>query len=146
LLGRFVIRIKTSHVLRLPLLVILVTCGPPLTDASSHNITGHWTTVDPVGPVQNISMDITQGPDGAVAGTWSGKVTLAAVSCPPELGSTPSGPVDGTYKVVGIALTMLGVGDMEGQEISPGQIRGSILSCGTFYLVHFSLRPQPSGG
>lgn len=125
--------------------MVLATCGPPLTDPSPENITGHWSTADHIGPVYDVVMNIQQFSDGNVSGDWSGKVSPVNVDCPPGLGATPTGPVGGTHTIVGISLAVLGIGDFKGQKISSSSFRGTVFSCGIFYNVTFTLIPGTGG-
>ena len=129
-----------------PLLAILVTCGPPLTEPSSQNISGHWISPDRIGPIYDISMDVSQTEDGDVSGEWAGKASPTDAACPEGLGTNPSGRVSGTNKALGLNLAVVGAGDFQGQMISPTALRGSLFSCGVFYPITFSAVIAASGG
>jgi hypothetical protein len=124
-----------------PLLVIaaVASCGPPLTEPSSLNISGRWATTDAIGPVSDAEMSITQRPDGTVSGQWSAKVFPDTASCPPDLGTNPTGPVNGANTVLEVRLSLLGVGDFDGQAIDGKTLEGSFISCGNSYTIVFSL-------
>ena len=124
----------------------MVACGPPLTDPSSLNITGSWTTSDNVGPLHDIVMNIIQIADGTIKGDWSGTLIPPDAACPAGLPASPSGPVTGSYNVVGIGLNVLGIGFFHGQKISPTEMRGDFQSCGSFYSVTFTLTSPIPGG
>ena len=128
------------------LLAILVTCGPPLTEPSSHNISGQWISSDRIGPIYDISMDISQTPAGDVSGKWAGKASPSNAACPGGLGTNPTGPVSGTNKALGLNLAVVGAGDFQGQVISPTALRGSVYSCGVFYPIAFSAVIAANGG
>jgi hypothetical protein len=127
-------------------LALIVACGPPLTDPSSQNVTGSWSTTDHVGVVYDISLNLTQDAGGKITGEWAGKVSSPNATCPPEIGTAPTGPVTGTNTVIGISLSVLGAGEFRGQVISPTEMRGSFESCAFGYEVTFSLRGPAPGG
>ena len=129
------------------LVVVFAACGPPLTQPSSQDLTGRWTSADHIGPVFNLDMDISQNSDGTVVGTWSSNVSPANPTCPPELADSASGTVSGTHTVLEVRLSVLGVGDFQGQAINSGTtLRGSFESCGNTYVVTWSLAPPPPAG
>ena len=127
------------------LIILSVACGPALNEPSSDNITGHWTSSDHLGPVFDIAMDITQKADGTVTGTWSSLVSPPHPSCPPDIGDTANGPVDGSNSAVGLLLSLKGAGDFQGQ-VNSTTISGSLFSCGHTYPVTFSLASPVAGG
>src|ERR1051325_813517 len=90
--SRFAVRLRGG----LFVIAWVAACGPPLTQPSSQDITGHWTSGDQVGPLSNLQLNITQQADGSVSGSWSGKFFPPTATCPPGLGSDPNGPVQGT--------------------------------------------------
>jgi hypothetical protein len=144
---RWIERIKTQRALRLlPLFVVLVTCGPPLSDPSPLNITGRWISDAQVGPITEIVMDVNQKPNGDISGNWSGKATPSGIPCWSSLGTTPSGSVAGSYTEIRIAVTVEAIGVFQGQKISPSEIRGTFDACGTVYNALFTLVNAPSGG
>ena len=122
------------------LLVIGVvgSCGPPLTQPSSQNISGRWTATEAIGPLSVVDMALTQRPDGTVSGQWSGRVFPANPLCPPELGTTPTGSVSGTNTVLEVRLSLVGVGDFSGQAVDDNTLEGSFVSCSILYAVVFS--------
>ena len=145
---RSVIEITTRlRGIRRSLLLCLwcAACGPSLNEPSSANVTGHWTSNDHVGPVFDIVMDISQHSDGSVSGSWSSLVSPPHPDCPPDISDKANGPVDGTNTVLGILISLRGVGDFQGQ-VDGSRISGSLFSCGIFYPMNFSLvAPLPGG-
>ena len=128
------------------LVVVLTACGPPLTQPSSLDLTGSWTSADHIGPVFNLEMVIRQNPDGTIVGTWASDVSPPHPACPPDLSARSVGTVSGTNTVIGVNLSLLGVGDFQGQVIGSATMRGSFLSCGNTYVVTWSLAgPAPAG-
>lgn len=117
---------------------VLEGCGPPLTQPSSQNISGRWAATKPIGPLSVVNLVLTQLPDGTVSGQWSGTVFPPNPACPPELGTTPTGPVNGTNTVLEVRLSILGLGDFAGQAIDDNTLKGSLLSCSNVYAVVFS--------
>jgi len=126
--------------------LVLASCGPPLTEPSSKNLSGHWTSTDHIGPVFNVEVTINQTPDGTIVGTWSSDVSPPNPTCPPELTNKGTGPVSGRNTVLGVQFSLLGAGDFQGQSDSRTTMRGSVLSCGVFFPIHFALAgPAPAG-
>lgn len=117
-------------------------CGPPLTDPSHVDLSGHWVSTDQIGPVSDIEMDIIQHEDGSVEGNWSGKA-ITPIVCPPGLGTNPTGPVNGSNTVLEVRLALLGAGDFQGQIVDDKTLKGSFDSCQNIYEVSFSLAAVP---
>jgi hypothetical protein len=133
-------RMKLPRWLCRSLLLIAVceACGPSLTQPSSQDISGHWATTDAIGPLADVQLTVTQRPDGTVSGQWSARVSQANVSCPPELGTNPTGSVSGTNTILEVRLSFLGAGDFQGQVVDGETLEGSFVSCSDAYAVVFS--------
>jgi len=130
----------------LSLVLVFAACGPPLTQPSSLNLTGLWTSADQIGPVFNLEVVIRQNPDGTIVGTWASDISPPHPACPPDLGDRAVGTVGGTNTVIGVGLSLLGVGDFQGQAINSATLKGSFVSCETTYPVTLSLAgPAPAG-
>jgi hypothetical protein len=128
------------------LVVVFAACGPPLTEPSAVDLTGRWTSVDHVGPVFNFEMIIHQSSDGTIVGTYSSDVSPPHPPCPPDISDKAVGTVDGNNAIIGVQLSLKGVGDFQGQVVSDSTLRGSFQSCGNDYAVTFSLAgPAPAG-
>jgi hypothetical protein len=132
-------------ILSVVLVAALASCGPPLTQPSSLNLSGRWTSVDHIGPVFNLEMTISQRADGTIAGTWASDVFPLNPACPPNLSARSDGIVNGINTVVGVTLAILGTGDFQGQATDSGTLRGSVVSCGNTYPITFSLAGAPAG-
>lgn len=127
------------------LVVTLASCGPPLTQPSSLDLSGHWTSVDHIGPVFNLEMNLSQNADGTITGTWASDVSPPHPDCPPELSARSNGTVKGTNTVVGVSLSILGIGDFKGQAIGSSTLHGSILSCALLPVTWTLAGPVPAG-
>lgn len=121
------------------LIAIVGSCGPELTQPSAFNISGQWTSNDQIGPLSEIQVDINQHPDGTIEGSWSGKASPPDGTCPPDLGSAPTGTVRGANTVLQVQFSLLGAGDFDGQAIDDKTLDGSFEMCGRSYTVRFSL-------
>lgn len=124
-------------------IAVVASCGPPLTQPSSQDISGRWATTDTIGPLSDVEMSITQLPDGTVSGQWSATIFPADAPCPPGLGANPTGPVNGTNTVLEVRLSLLGAGDFYGQAIDSQTLKGSFVSCSTYAVVFSFVGPLP---
>jgi hypothetical protein len=123
----------------------VIGCGPPLSEPASFTITGRWKSADRVGAISDIVLDVTQQPDGVLTGHWSANATPNGV-CPPDIGTSPSGPATGHNTVVEVQVALMGVGDFHGQRIDDATIRGNLDSCQAHFPVSFSsVGPTPAG-
>jgi hypothetical protein len=143
-------RVDTTKVLgwigRWGLAVVFAACGPPLTQPSSLDLSGRWTSTDHIGPVFNLEVVIRQNADGTIVGTWASDVSPPHPACPPDLSATSSGTVSGSNTIIGVQFSLLGVGDFQGQAIDSTALRGSFESCGNTYRVTLSLVGPPPAG
>lgn len=128
------------------LLVALGGCGPPLTDPSSLDITGVWTSSNKIGPLSGIHLNVTQRADGTLLGQWSGVLSPPNAVCPPGLGANPVGQISGTNTVLQIQISLLGAGSFAGQETDGQTLEGSVLSCGQLYRITFLRLDAPTTG
>lgn len=146
-MARSVDTTKVLGLIRLwALAVVFAACGPPLTQPSSLDLSGRWTSADHIGPVFNLEVVIRQNADGTIVGTWAGDVSPPNPACPPALGASPAGTVRGSNTVVGVLVSLLGIGDFQGQAINSTTLKGSFVSCETTYAVTLSLAgPAPAG-
>jgi hypothetical protein len=133
-------RMKIPELVCRTLLVLAAfeSCGPPLTEPSSLDISGRWATNDAIGPLADVEMSITQLPDGTVSGQWSARLAVPNAACPPDLGANPMGPVNGSNTVLKARLTLLGAGDFDGQITDSGTMKGSFTSCSNIHAIVFS--------
>ena len=142
-------RLRTTNIFRSlwSLATILgFACGPALSEPSSHNISGRWSTAATIGPLSQILVDVTQQADGTIQGHWSGKANPPDAPCPPALGPAPTGGVNGSNTVFSVRWALLGAGDFQGQIIDDHTLRGSLTSCDAVYAVTFALvGPVPGG-
>jgi hypothetical protein len=143
-------RVDTIKVLgwirRWALGVAFAACGPPLTQPSSVDLSGRWTSTDHIGPVFNLEVVIRQNVDGTIVGTWAADVSPPHPVCPPDLSAISSGTVSGSNTIIGVQFSLLGIGDFQGQAIASTALKGSFESCGITYRVSLSLvGPAPAG-
>jgi hypothetical protein len=128
------------------LVVVFAACGPPLTQPSSLDLTGRWTSADQIGPVFNLEVVVRQNPNGTITGTWASDVSPPHPACPPDLSDKGVGTIGGSNTVLGVSLSLLGAGDFQGQAIDSGTLRGSFLSCGITYQITWARAgPAPAG-
>jgi hypothetical protein len=123
------------------LLLLAIGCGPELDDPSSKNITGHWVSSDTIGALSALTVDVSQTNDGKITGEWSGLFSTRA-TCPPGIGSNPTGPVNGRNTALLVHFSLLGAGDFEGQQVGSTTLRGGFVSCSQVFPIEFSLRPS----
>ena len=144
---RCVDSMKTMSWLRACALAVVVSgCGPPLSEPSPVNLTGRWTSAEPLGALSNLELIINQTPDGALAGTWSSDVSPPHPPCPPDVSDRGTGTIGGFNTVVAVQFALLGAGDFQGQVIDSNHIRGSLMSCSSIFAISFSRAgPVPAG-
>jgi hypothetical protein len=125
--------------LRLATVVVgLASCGPSLSEPASTNVSGRWQSPTKIGPLSAIVLDLTQNPDGTVAGHWSANIFPDNPPCPPDLGRSPTGgTISGTHTVLEMRIALVGAGAFEGQMVDDNNLKGSFDSCAHVYSITF---------
>ena len=122
------------------LVAVVSACGPDLSEPAPLNINGHWLSYNEIGPISGVQLDIAQALDGTLTGRWSAVTSSPGVPCPPNLSSTPSGPISGGNTVLQVQISLIGIGDFTGQWTSDTTVNGSLISCGQVYRMLFTLQ------
>lgn len=115
-----------TSILALLLFGLAAACGPELTEPSSTDISGTWLSADTAVLATNFRLQLAQGSDGEVSGTWSAKGVVANGACPPVLGCSPTNSIAGSNTVFQVFLDLVGLGLFTGQVESDGRLRGSL--------------------
>ncbi|MGI8401289.1 MAG: hypothetical protein ACR2NS_06750 [Gemmatimonadaceae bacterium] len=104
------------------------------------NITGNWASNDAIAAIHDVHLELTQGLDGTVNGHWSAENSSPDAPCPPSLGSTPAGALNGRHTILQVQLSLVGLGDFAGQAIDGQVLKGSLETCGQVYPMIFTLQ------
>jgi len=136
-----------SHLGVVAAVVLVASCGPPLSEPSSDIITGRWQSPNQIGSLSSIVLDMTQSADGAVTGRWSANVFPPNPACPPGLGSGPAGgAISGTHTVLELRMELVGAGNFAGQAIDDSNLNGSFTSCsGAYPMTFVRVSAAPAG-
>jgi hypothetical protein len=145
MVGRIDSAKRAGRFLAWSVVVALVACGPALSEPSSQTVSGLWASTDRIFALSNIQLDITQTSDGTITGTWSSKVSPPHPNCPPDINDVATGPVRGSYTVLGVQFGLIGAGDFQGQSDNT-TLSGSIVSCGAILPITFSRVTRAPGG
>lgn len=101
-------------------------CGPDLSDPAATSIAGTWMSSDTVQQLTRFRVDLAQGSDGAVTGTWAAVSVNVDGRCVASLGCSPTNTVSGSNTVFVVHIYLLGLGAFVGQLEAPGRLRGHI--------------------
>ncbi len=101
-------------------------CGPELTTPSATDISGAWTSSDTAAGVTDFALVLSQAPDGALTGSWSGRGIETNGACPAELGCAPAGDIIGSNTVFQVHIDLRGLGAFTGQIESDAYFRGHL--------------------
>jgi hypothetical protein len=103
-----------------------VSCGPPLTDPATSNVSGTWFAAGPAAGFTNITVNLTQGSDGTISGTYSATSDPALQLCTTPGPCAVFGPVSGANTVFQVFFKLLGAGDFSGQLIDANELKGAM--------------------
>jgi len=129
MIRRFGHRFPFSHALgiaAIALASVTVSCGPPLTDPASSNVSGTWFAAGPAAGLTNITVNLTQGSDGIISGTYSATGDAALQLCPVPGPCALSGPISGANTVFQVFFKLEGAGEFSGQLIDANQLKGAM--------------------
>ena len=104
----------------------LSDCGPPLTTPSSTDITGTWVSPGPAAGMTNMSITLTQAPDGSLTGTYSAIGTDPYQFCPATPPCAITSTVSGVNTVLQVFFYMKDAGTFTGQVTGSGTLRGAM--------------------
>src|ERR1700716_35586 len=103
-------------------------CGPELTTPGSVDVSGTWFGAGPAAGLSNITLVMTQTPDGHVSGTFTATGTSGPQVCPATGPCTLSSTIFGENTVLQVNLLLKDAGSFTGQVITPTHLRGTMTS------------------
>ena len=134
------IPLPKSHALFLLAVAALAlgSCGPPIETPSSNDISGTWVSPGPAAGMTNMSVVLSQAPDGSLTGTYSaiGKVPLQF--CPAKPPCAISSTVSGINTVFQVFFYMQDAGTFTGQLVNGTTLHGAMTRIFTTQPVEFT--------
>jgi hypothetical protein len=115
----------------------MASCGPPLTTPSSTDISGTWVSPGPAAGMTNMTVTLTQAPDGSLTGTYTANGTDPLQFCGPPPCAI-SGTVTGINTVLQVFFYMTDAGTFTGQVTAPGTLKGAMQRINTTEPVQFT--------
>jgi len=101
-------------------------CGPELTTPADTNVSGEWFALGPSAGLSNLTIRLSQTPDGAITGTYVGIGTEGPQFCPPNPPCVTAGPLVGSNTVLHVFFELEHAGRFSGQLIDGQTLRGSM--------------------
>ncbi|HJP58473.1 MAG TPA: hypothetical protein VJ865_00675 [Gemmatimonadaceae bacterium] len=114
-----------------------VGCGPPLTDPAGTDVTGTWFAAGPASGLTNVTVILTQKPDGSISGTYTAIGTPNLQFCLPTGPCTISGTVSGSNTVLQVFFELKDAGKFTGQLVEPTELKGAMSRVSTTQPVSF---------
>jgi hypothetical protein len=109
------------------LAIATVSCGPELNSPASSDVSGTWFAPGPVAGLTNITVVLTQTPDGAITGTYTATGTPNLQFCPLSGPCVISGVIiNGTNTVFQVFFELKDAGQFTGQLIDANILKGSM--------------------
>jgi hypothetical protein len=116
----------------------LASCGPSLTTPSSTDISGTWVSPGPAAGMTNMSITLTQAPDGSLTGTYTAIGTVPLQFCPATGPCAITSTVSGLNSVLQVFFYMKDAGTFTGQVTGPGKISGAMSRISATEAVQFT--------
>jgi len=107
------------------LVSVTVSCGPPLTDPATSNVSGTWFAAGPAAGFTNITVTLIQSPDGTISGTYSATSDPALQLCSPNPCNISS-TITGANTVFQVFLDLNGAAQFTGQLLQGGKLKGAM--------------------
>jgi hypothetical protein len=107
------------------LVSVTVSCGPPLTDPATTNVSGTWFAAGPAAGFTNITVTLIQNPDGTISGTYSATSDPALQLCSPNPCNI-SNTITGANTVFQVFLDLTGAAQFTGQLLQGDKLKGAM--------------------
>lgn len=108
------------------LAIATVSCGPELNSPASTDVSGTWFAAGPSAGFTNITVKLTQNPDGTVSGTYTATADASLGLCPLTTGCPLTGTLTGANTVFQVFFLIKGVGQFTGQLIGGTTLKGAM--------------------
>jgi hypothetical protein len=121
----------------MPCVAAALGCGPALTDPSGTDVTGTWFAAGPAAGLTNVTVILTQQPDGSISGTYTATGTRNLQFCNATGPCSISGTVSGTNTVFQVFFELKDAGKFTGQVIAPAELKGAMTRINSNQPVSF---------
>ena len=120
-------RFRISRALGIAAIAIAtVSCGPELNSPASTDVSGTWFAAGPSAGFTNITIKLTQNPDGTISGTYTATSDPSLGLCPLTTGCQLIGTLTGANTVFQVFFLINGVGQFTGQLIGGTTLKGAM--------------------
>jgi hypothetical protein len=116
----------------------ITSCGPPLTDPGSGDLTGTWFSPGPAAGLTNVTMTLTQGGDGAISGTYTATGSPSLQACPATGPCAMLGTVTGANTAFQVFFDLKDAGQFTGQLITASELKGAMNRSSTTEPIVFT--------
>ena len=107
--------------------IATVSCGPELNTPASTDVSGTWFAAGQAAGLTNVTVVLTQTPDGTITGTYTATGTPNLQFCPASGPCTISGTIiNGTNTVFQVFFELQDAGQFTGQLIGGNILKGSM--------------------
>ncbi len=124
------------------LAIATVSCGPELNSPASTDVSGTWFAAGPSAGFTNITIKLTQNPDGTVSGTYTATSDPSLGLCGSTAVSTAGCPLTGTLTgantVFQVFFAINGVGQFTGQLIGGTTLKGAMSRIDVIQPIEFT--------
>jgi hypothetical protein len=118
--------------------IATVSCGPDLNSPASSDVTGTWFAPGPSTGFTNITVNLTQNPDGTVSGTYTATADPSLGLCPLTTGCPRTGTLTGANTVFQVFFLINGLGQFTGQLIGGTTLKGAMSRLDVIQPIEFT--------
>ena len=106
--------------------IATLSCGPELTAPASTDVSGTWFAAGPAAGLTNVTINLTQGSDGTISGTYTATGNPNLQFCPATGPCAISGTISGSNSVFQVFFELQNAGQFTGQLIDGSTLKGAM--------------------
>ena len=119
--------------------IAAIGCGPDLNAPASSNVSGTWFAPGPAAGFTNITVNLTQTPDGMISGTYTATSDPSLGLCPAGLvPCVVSSTLTGANTVFQVFLQLNGAGQFTGQLLGQTTLKGAMNRIDVTQAIEFT--------
>jgi hypothetical protein len=118
--------------------IATVSCGPELNSPASTDVSGTWFAAGPSAGFTNITVNLTQNPDGTISGTYTATSDPALQLCISTNPCNISNTITGANTVFQVFLDLNGAAQFTGQLLQGDKLKGAMSRVGLTQPIEFT--------
>jgi hypothetical protein len=119
--------------------LLALKCAPEVTEPANTDVTGTWFAPGPAAGLTNVTVKLTQRPDGVIVGTYTATGTRGLQFCPSRVPCPISGSIiNGSNTVLQVFFELTDAGQFSGQLFDGNLLKGAMSRISTTQPIQFT--------